>query len=308
MTPAELLVAIAGHGLHPSPLPINEQPLGPAVWQELLGGLRRELLLGLALNAADSGALTITTVQRKELSECLALAQDRRSKADRCLDEVIAALHRQGIETCLIHDAATAALDYDQPDLRLYDTLHLLVPPGRREEAVTTLMEQGIVDANDAKRRAKRQTSTAFASPEGIRVVLSTSLTPKNVGATVEADDLIPSRVTFTPRSVAITAPGREERLIAASVHARLNEHRKDLFAQRDLVQLVLREDLSVRRVERRASSWRLEAVVAEAVRAAWEVFRVPDIVPISAWSRSYQPYRRDRRRLAAYPLPSFGV
>src|ERR1700722_18319373 len=142
----------------------------------------------------------------------------------------------------------------------------------------------------------------------GTRVVLYSALTPKNVGAAVGVSDLFPSRVTFTPRAVTISAAGREERLIAACVHARLDEYRKDLLAQRDLVQLVLREDLSVRKVERQASIWRLEAVVADAVRAAWETFRVPDVVPISAWSRAYQAYRRARRRLAAYPLPSFGV
>lgn len=308
MTPAELLVAIAGHGIHPSSIPVIDEPLDPDVWQKLAGGLSRELVLGFALQAVDNGALAVTWEQRKDLADRIALSQDRRSEADRCLDEVVVALHRRNIETCLLHDAATAALDYDQPDLRLYDTLHLLVSPTHQEEAVLTLVEQGIVNLTGTRRWRKRQPSIMLTSREGTRVVLYTSLTPKNVGAAVEMSDLIPGRVTFTPRSVTFGAPGREERLIAACVHARLGEHGKDLLAQRDLVQFVLREDLSVRRVERLASSWRLEAVVAEAVRAVWETFRVPDVVPISAWSRSYQPYGRDRRRLAAYPLPSFGV
>jgi hypothetical protein len=72
-------------------------------------------------------------------------------------------------------------------------------------------------------------------------------------------------------------------------------------------VQLALRDDVSVQRVERLTSAWRLEAVLAEAVRQAWETFQVPDVVPISALSRSYQPYRRDRRRLAARPIPELG-
>lgn len=308
MTPADLLVAIAGHGLHPSQRPVAARPLGAEAWDELLTALGRELVLSLALHAADCGAFPVTTAQREDLTDRLALAQERRSEADRCLDEVVAALDRQGIETCLLHGPATAALDYEEPGLRLYDTLHLLVPPTQQEEAVTALVERGILRPNGAKRRRRKQSALMHPSRDGIRVVVYASLAPKNFGAPVEADDLFSNRVTFTPRSVTFSALGREERLIAACVHARLNEYRNDLLAKRDVVQLVLREDLSVRKVERQASSWRLEPVVAEAVRSAWETFGVSDVVPISAWSRSYRPDGRDRRRLAVYPLPSFGA
>ena len=92
MTPDDLLIAIAGHGLHPSQLPVTARPLATEAWQELLAALNRELVLGLALHAADCGALPVTTAQREDLTDRLALAQDRRSAADRCLDEVVAAL------------------------------------------------------------------------------------------------------------------------------------------------------------------------------------------------------------------------
>lgn len=308
MTPADLLVRIAGHGLYPSARRMMERPLESESWQELLASLQRGLLFGLALHAADSGALPVTTEQHDYLTEDLVAAQERRSSADRCLDEVVAVLDRQGIETCVLHGAANAALDYEQPALRLYDTVHLLVPPTQRDEAIRALAEQGILRPGGVQRRPRRQTAQMYFSREGVRLVVYTSLTPKNFGAAVEAGDLFPGRVTLTPRSVKLTALPREERLIAACVHARLNVYRKDLLAQRDVVQLVLRENLSVGKVERLASSWRLEAVLAEAVRRGWETFRVPDVVPISAWSRSYQPYKRDRRRLAAHPLPSFGT
>jgi hypothetical protein len=138
-----------------------------------------------------------------------------------------------------------------------------------------------------------------------IHVVVHTSLTPRTYGRPVATDDLFGHRVRIARRPVVFSALGHEERLVAACVHARLDGARRDLLAQRDVVQLVLREDVSVRRVERLASVWRLEAVLAEAVRRAWDTFAVPDVVPLSAWSRSYRPHRRDRRRLAAHPLPA---
>ncbi len=308
MTPAELLAAIAGNGLYPTARHFIERPLGSESWHELLGSLRRGLLFGLALQAADGGALSISKEQRVELSEELGVAQERRSAADRCLDEAVAELDRHGFETCVLHGAANAALDYHQSGIRLYDTIHLLVAPTQREEAVRALVERGILRSDGAQRGSRRRTAFAYLSNDGVRVMVYTSLAPRHFGAAVEAGVLFPNRITFTPRSVTLSALAGEERLIAACVHARLNSFRKDLLAQRDVVQLVLRENLSVRKVERLASSWRLEAVLAESVRRAWETFRVPDVVPISAWSQSYQPYGRDRRRLAAHPLASFGT
>ncbi len=308
MTPSELLVAIAGNGLYPSTRPIAERPLESESWQDLLGSLRRGLLFGLALHAADSGVLPVTREQHDDLTADLARAQERRSAADRCLDEVVAVLDGHGVETCVAHGAANAVLDYDQPGLRLYDTLHLLVAPTQLEEAVAALVDGGVLRTDGAQRRPRRRTALMYLSRDGVNVVFYTSLTPKHVGAAVEAGDLFPGRVSFTPRSVTLHALPREERLIASCVHARLNVFRKDLLAQRDVVQLVLRENLSMRKVERLASTWRVEAVLAESVRRAWETFGVPDVVPISTWSESYQPYKRDRRRLAAHPLPSFGT
>ncbi len=90
---------------------------------------------------------------------------------------------------------------------------------------------------------------------------------------------------------------------MAACIQARFDPL-GHLLVQRDVVQLVLSEDLSLRRVESLASAWRLEAVLADAVTSAWETFSVPDVVPISAWSRPTGPVGRDQRRLEAHPLP----
>lgn len=93
--------------------------------------------------------------------------------------------------------------------------------------------------------------------------------------------------------------------MIVACIHARFDRSISNLLVQRDVVQLVLRDDLSMRKVERLRSAWRVEAILADAVRRAWETFSVPDVVPISAWSGFYQPYRRDQRKLEAHPLPA---
>ena len=208
MTPAELLVGIAGHGLYPSTHPIAEHPVGLESWRPLMDSLSRGLLLGLALQAADSGAFPVTREQRDDLSESFALAQDRRSAADQCLDEVVAVLDGKGIESCVMHGAANAALDYEQQSLRLYDTLHLLVTPAQREEAVAALTERDILRCDAARRRPRRQTALPCRSRDGIRVVVYTSLAPRKFKGVVEAGDLFPGRVTFAPRKVTLERVG----------------------------------------------------------------------------------------------------
>ena len=308
MTPTEVLVSIARFGLYPTARRFPQRTLDSEQWQWLVARMSRGLLIGLAVDAADAGVLTLTSEQHEDLLESLEAAKADRSAADRCLDSMAEALHAEGIESCVLHGAATAALDYASPGTRLYDAVHLLITSGQREQAVSALLERGILRADNPSARGRRRASRTYLSSDGVRIVVHTSLTPKDFGAPVEARDLFSSRVTFTPRAVPLTALAREERLMAACVHARLDDARRDLLAQRDVVQLVLRQDVSVRKVERLASSWRIEAVVADAVRRAWETLRVPDVVPLSAWSRSYRPHGRDRRRLAAYPLPSLAT
>ena len=71
---------------------------------------------------------------------------------------------------------------------------------------MTALVERGVLRpmARSAGRGDRR--SLMYLSRDGVRVVVYTSLAPKNFGAAVEAGDLFPSRVTFTPRSVTLSA------------------------------------------------------------------------------------------------------
>ena len=309
MTLPEVLLSVARFGLYPTAGQVTQRPLEGEKWQWLVARMSRGLLTALAVDAADAGALPLTSEQREDLVDRLEAAKADRSAADRCLDSIVTALEPEGIESCVLHGAATAALDYSCPGVRLYDAVHLLVTSGQREQAVSALLECGILRADHTSARGKRRrVPRTYLSSEDVRVVVHTSLTPRDFGAPVEARDIFSSRVTFTPRAVPLRALAPEERLVAACVHARLDDARRDLLAQRDVVQLVLRQKISVRKVQRLASSWRMEAVVAEAVRRAWDTFRVPDVVPLSTWSRSYRPAGRDRRRLAAHPLPSLAT
>jgi hypothetical protein len=308
VTREELLLAIARYGLHPPSHPIIERPLSGQAWNWLAPQLERDLLVAVALDAAARGLLPFTNEQREDLSRRLAAAAARRSAADDCLDEAVAVLDEHDIASCVLHDAANAELDYDEPALRLYDSVHLLLAPSLRKRGVAALMEHGVLRPDPDSTRRKKRLPRTYLSQDGINVVVYTSIVPREFGASVELNELSPHRVVYRPRAVTFRALAAEERLLAAAIRSRLGAVRRTVLTERDLVRLVLREGLSVGRVERLATAWRLEALLAEAVRRAWEYLKIPDVVPISTWSTSYRPPRRERRRLAAHPLRGFGV
>jgi hypothetical protein len=300
---SDLLVAIAGYGLYPSTRLFAESPLDCDDWAELLALLDQGLLLAFAESAADEGKLPVTETQRRDLRAHAEAAEARRDAAALCIDEIVSALDQHAIESCIIRGASTAAFDYEPAALRLYESVHVLVAPEHEDASESILEGQGILRPGESRSWSRRRRLVTHTSKNGVPVRIHSSFAPKGIGGAVSVRDLFASRVRFTPRRVRLGALGSEERLLAACVQARVDPP-GHLLAQRDVVQLTLREDLSLRRVESLASAWRLEAVLAQAVNMAWDTFSVPDVVPISAWSRAYRPHRRDRRRLEAHPPP----
>lgn len=295
MTPAEILVAVASHGLHPITRSMSERPLSPRPWRELAQQLGESGLGALAFLAASDGALPVTSAQDAELRRLNDAATARTRAAVECLGAVVTTLDRQSIDSRVLHGASTAALDYPVAGLRPFDSVDVLVAPVHHDDAVSLLRTEGVLSAPSVLTRTRRKREVRHVATNGVVVSLHASLTPGRVGEVVETPTLLASRTRFSFGTVDLCAVGAEERLLAACIAGRASS--LDLLGQRDVVQLVLRDDLSSKRVERLASSWRVEAVLAETVRRSWDLFSVPDVVPISAWSRAYRPHRRDRRR-----------
>jgi hypothetical protein len=204
----------------------------------------------------------------------------------------------------VLQGAANAALDYHVPGVRLYDSVHVLVAPAHLAGALAALREEAGLQELPEQPRSGRRRGVWLVAANGVRVELHRTLAAGSFGGAVEVRDLLANRVWFSTGDIKLSALGAEARLVAASLRARLDGNPPHLLALRDVVQLVLRDDLSLREVERWAVAWRVEAVLADAVRRAWQIFGVPDVVPISAWSRAYRPDRRDLRRLATYTSP----
>ncbi len=309
MTLTEILIGIAGHGLNPSLRPLLEQPLAPDSWEPFLAKLDQLMLSTFALAACEQETLAVTESQFEDLRNQANRATLRCKMASESLEEIVTTLLGHGLDACVLHGAATSALDYPQTHLRLYESVHILVDHSRHDEAIDVLQREAVIRPPGLHSRNRRRRDVWHRTANGVDVGIYRAVTPGRFGGSIEPKELFANRVWFTPRTssdgAALSAPGTEERMITTCIHARFDRSISNLLVQRDVVQLVLRDDLSMRRVERLRNDWGVEAVLADAVRRAWETFSVPDVVPISAWSGFYSPYRRDQRKLEAHPLPA---
>lgn len=304
MTSTGVLVAIAGQGLHPSLRRIMESPLEPGAWRALAGQIGECRLAAFALEASKAGALPVTEEQEAELRRRSDEAERQRRSASECVDEIVAELDRHSINSCVLHEAALSSLDYPPSLRRPFESVDVLVLPQCHDGAVELLKGAGLLRADRPEQRSRRHRgSHRYVTARGIGLGVHSSLIPRRprTGA-VDARDLFASTIPYSPQATELRALGAEERLIAACLHV-LDRPAGDLLVRRDVVQLVLRDDLSTTKVERLAATWRVEAVLAAVVHRAWDTFDVPDVVPLSAWSRAYRPHRRDRRRLGARAL-----
>jgi hypothetical protein len=300
MTPVPLVAAVAAHGLHPSNRGLAEKPLNRREWDDVANGLQWELLAALALEAVRGDILPVTPEQRDEVERMAASQGQWCDAVARCLVETATTLEGHAIETRFLHGAVNAALDYATPRLRLYDAVHVVVAPMDLREAVAVLERNGLHREVSRRRRPRgRRRGACLVTTTGIRVELRCTLASEYLGGSIDPSVLFATQEWFEVQGVKLSTLAAEERFITACMRARVDGAAPQLFALRDVVQLALSDKLSMRTVEQLAAAWRMEAVMADALRRAWQTFNVSDVVPISSWSSSYRPTRRDLRRLA---------
>lgn len=297
------LAGVAAYELCPRHAPLAETAPSAERWAALVRGLDHEGLAPMAAAAADAGALVLTDGQRAELDALVLAERSRRQRALACLGEAAELVGAEGIDMRVLQGAATAALDYPGTELRSFRNVHLLVSPVQLDEAARILLAHGFVpDGRGRRRVSRRQRGVTLIGPNGVRTGLHRTLVAGPFGATVEPSQMFAHAQVFDDWGRPLVALGTDARFVAACLRSRLDPSPPRLLALRDVAQLALRPDLDPRRVARLAMTWRVEAVVADAVRRAWSRFGIPDLVPLSTWAAGYRPDRRARWRLAGAP------
>jgi hypothetical protein len=262
-------------------------------------------ITGFLVAAIRDDALATTSWQRRQAAEAHAQARCFVLLLEGLLLELVERLEGRGIEYRVLKGPAFAHLLYREPWLRSYGDIDLLIPPDRLEDVAALLSCLGYGrDHPELRPGFDRRfgKGVTLRTPQGLPVDLHRTLADGPFAQRIDPSELFASSTSFSLGGRHIRTLGKAEHFLHACVHAVLGDAPPRLVSLRDLAQLALAPEFDLDRVRGLSASWRAEAVVARAVRAAWSVFQLADEAPVSAWAHRYRPTRSQERVLRVYP------
>ena len=304
---SDVLLLVACHRLATDHVPLAG-PLPAAQWEQLLRAAQLERLTGLLNATIVDGALPVTDEQRQA-----ALAVHRHATLlnlalEGVLVDAVGVLDRAGIDHRVLKGPSVARLDHEEPGLRCFTDVDLLVPSQQLDAVIARLSEAGLT-------RSDRQLRTGFdqhfgkgatlLTNEGLAVDVHRTLVRGPFGLLVHLDDLWQDPVRFDIAGHELRALPAEVRLLSVCFHAALGDIPARLGPLRDVAELALGGRAADVRVLQLAASWRAEAVVVRALTLAWSALGLTTEVPLVEWARRWSPSRWDRRMIDHYVDPT---
>lgn len=293
---------IASWGLDGPPA----EPFGPSdarEWSDTLAAIRFERINGLAVEAAAAGALDLTDEQVDAL---LALHRDGMTwclKAEQKLLRLADAFEAEGIGYAVLKGPALAHTVYEEPCLRPFGDLDLLVRSRDYDRAAALLGRLGHVRRRPEPRpgwEARFGKASVHIDPDdGIEVDLHRTLVLGPFGQWIDGGELMDHRATFPLGGREVSRLDDTGMLLNVALHAALGWADPRLMPLRDTAELDARGDVDLDRLAAWTERWHLVAPLTQASnllevrlgrRAGRSLRLLPDLAS-----------RGDRRRLSAY-------
>jgi hypothetical protein len=299
-----LLAACAAYGL-PSSHQLPRDPLPAEAFSTLLSHAEHHRLVGFVGAAVRDGALVVDADQRAALEEKLEGWLAHALRVEALLLSTTDALERAGVEYRVLKGVALANTVYEDPALRVFADVDVLVPSADFGNAALVL------DAALGTERALPELRPGFdarfgreallRSETNLELDLHRTFVDGAYGLTVDLADLFvaPRRFALGGRDVTTLPPAQQ--LLSSCYSAALGDWPARLASQRDVVQLLDVDPPSTGDVLDLAHRWRAEAVLARALCQAWTMLEPQFTPPLVAWARDFTPGPTDRVLLASY-------
>jgi hypothetical protein len=248
--------------------PLVERPLAPEHWASLLDQASRAQLVGLLADAIDIGTWAAGEHQRDQ-----AYAEHRRAMAHAlALDRELLGLSRRfaehGIDHRLLKGAAVALLDHDDPSLRPYRDIDLLVGAADIEQARDLLLGEGGERRFPEPRPGYDRRfgkGVCVRLPSGNEIDLHRTLALGPFGLRIDLASLWAGREPVVIGDRAVPALDRPRRFLHAAYHAVLGGGAAPL-SLRDVVLTAPRTAEETATVLELARRWSGELLLARAM------------------------------------------
>jgi hypothetical protein len=302
--------AIAAYGLAGTTTELPRGPLTDDGWAVLVATARAQRMSGHLAHAIARGDLAVTEEQLEQAGDSHLREMSLALLLERTLLEVVDLFENLEIPYRVLKGSAVAHLDYADPSLRSFGDIDLLVPSSHFDAAVTGLSAAGHRRRFPEPRPGfdrRFGKGTSFSDAEDTEIDLHRTFVMGPYGLSIHLDELWATSSTFVLAARTIHALRPEHRFLNACYHAVLGNTPPRLVPLRDIAELLLAGNVDVDEIRRLAVSWRAEAVLALAVRSAWDAFAIADATALSFWAYRYEPQRWERRALSVYQRPEAG-
>lgn len=290
---------LPGSVLEPPP------PMEGAEARSFVSQVVRQRLTGLAVSAANSGALQLDdpSVERLEQEHMSAMAGAL--VLEQNLLEVLELLASRGVDARVLKGSAVAHLDYADPALRSFGDCDLLVRSDDVERACAVLTAAGYERQSAEPRpgfdRRYGKGASFVHSRSGLEVDLHRTLCMGPFGVEVQLDELWDGVGDYVLGGRVVRGLGAEQRVLHAAYHAQLGNYPARWVPLRDLAEMLLFGSADTTRVVEVARSWHGQVVLAAAVRQAWTRLGIADVTALKAWADEYRPTAQEQQWLSLY-------
>lgn len=258
--PTLTLLGVAAHGLAGSRIRPPSGLLDPAAWRGFVRACSEEHLVGLLAATIDAGILQVSDEQAADLETMVADVRAHSAALREAVVETCRTLDADGIDHHVLDGPVVAQRAYADPSVRDLDEVSILVD--------TSLLP--IPSRQDAAVRFRHD------------------LLPAELGQPVGLDDAKHHTTRVDVDGHLVPALPAEAQLVYTCAQAASASVADGLLALRDVAQLALTDDVDPVSVARFVGPGRVTAVVARAVRLAWQRFDLADKTRLSVWASRY--------------------
>lgn len=300
-----ITLSVLTYGLLEGPAAGSLRAPDPNEWAAVRDEVARNGLIGLLASACQDGAVALAPGQLDDLRALQQSAAASALRIEAVALRVIERLETEGIPVRLLKGLASAHLDYPDPGWREFGDADLLVQAEDFDRAVAVLVADGhsrdLVERRPGFDRRFGKGVTIYG-PDQVELDLHRTFTSGALGLRQRCDDLWRESASFVLGGRTVHALVPADRFLHACFAAVLGNTTPRVALLRDIVQLLLRDDLDAPAVAERATRWGCVPVVGAAIAAAARVFGTLPDSPVLAWVAAARPRWRDRALLATYP------
>ncbi len=261
---------------------------------------RADRLSGLLATAVGDGAVV---VEDERLTA--AIVEDWHAALEACvvlealLVRVRARLDDAAIRWMATKGPAIAHLDFEDPTLRAFGDIDIIVHPDDWRRAID-LLDDDALSRPHFHHYVDRFGKGVTVLVDDMEVDVHRRFAIGRFGVRPDMAECFDNTTQFELASESIPAPSAAIRLLHACFHATLGGNR-ELRAFRDVAQIALGRPDAVAEVWEIAHRWEVESVVASAVLEAWDRLQLPNNLDIAVQARRIDINRADARALRVF-------